>query len=442
MTNGGVASTVRDAHVREFGCTVIEDGCAAFSDDVHRAAIEGLRPVAKILTIADMLRVAGGEMIREVWMTLRIPRLATFALLIATLLPGSSLTTRADDYPSKPIKLLGRRLAGRHHRHHGAGDRAAAVGFARQPVLVENRPGAGGNLAADAVAKSAPDGYTLLVSFTSHTINATLYPKLPFDPVADFTPISMISTVPSLLVGNPKLPAQNLKELIAVAKAKPDTLTIAIGGIGSSLHLAGDQFKMMADVRILNVPYKGTAPALTDVLGGQVDMMFISLVTGTAQVRAGKLRAYGVTTAQRQPSFPDLPAIGEVVKGFRIDRLVRRVRPGEIAGQHHRQTQCRHCGSAEGSEDARHNSRTRARLQRRAAPPILQPSCATTSSAGRRSSSNRVRGLIRSPVGTDYLPRRTTDRTQCYRRKISCWRALKPEKSLGIAPQNFLLFVF
>ena len=103
--------------------------------------------------------------------------------------------------------------------------------------------------------------------------------------------------MPSLLVGNPKLPAQNLNELIALAKAKPDTLTIAIGGIGSSLHLAGDQFKMMTDVRILDVPYKGTAPALTDVLGGQVDMMFISLVTGTAQVRAGKLRAYGVTSA-------------------------------------------------------------------------------------------------------------------------------------------------
>lgn len=242
--------------------------------------------------------------------------LATSALLIAGLL-GSSLTAvRADDYPSKPIKLLVGASAG------GTTDTmaraiaqplSAALG---KPLLVENRPGAGGNLAADAVAKSAPDGYTLLVSFTSHTINATLYPKLPFDPVADFTPISMIATVPSLLVGHPKLPAQDLKELIALAKAKPDTLTIAIGGIGSSLHLAGDQFKMMADVRILNVPYKGTAPALTDVLGGQIDMMFISLVTGSAQVRAGKLRAFGVTTAQRQPSFPDLPAIGEVVKGF------------------------------------------------------------------------------------------------------------------------------
>ena len=129
--------------------------------------------------------------------------------------------------------------------------------------------------------------------------------------MTDFTPIIMIATVPSLLVGNPALPAQDLAALIALAKAKPNTLSIAIGGIGSSLHLAGERLKLMAGVRILNVPYKGTAPALTDVLGGQVDMMFISLVTGTAQVRTGKLRAYGVTSAQRQPSFPDLPAIGE-----------------------------------------------------------------------------------------------------------------------------------
>ena len=239
----------------------------------------------------------------------------TAALLLAALCLAPD-AARADDYPSRPIKLLVGASAG------GTTDtmaRAIAQPLSKslgQPVLVENRPGAGGNLAADTVAKAAPDGYTLLVSFTSHTINATLYPHLPFDPVTDFTPISKIATVPSLLVGNPKLPAQNLNELIALARAKPDKLTIAIGGIGSSLHLAGDQFKMMADLRILNVPYKGTAPALTDVLGGQVDMMFISLVTGTAQVKAGKLRAYGVTSAQRQPSFPDLPAIGEIVKGF------------------------------------------------------------------------------------------------------------------------------
>jgi tripartite-type tricarboxylate transporter receptor subunit TctC len=222
----------------------------------------------------------------------------------------------AQDYPSRPIKLLvGASPGGTTDTMARAIARPLSASLGA-PVLVDNRPGAGGNFAADAVAKSAPDGYTLLVSFTSHTINATLYPNLPFDPVADFTPISMIATVPSLLVGRPTLPAKDLPALIALAKAKPETLSIAIGGIGSSLHLAGEQFKMMAGMRMLNVPYKGTAPALTDVLGGQVDIMFISLVTGSAQVRAGKLRGYGVTSAQRQTSFPDLPAIGEVVKGF------------------------------------------------------------------------------------------------------------------------------
>jgi tripartite-type tricarboxylate transporter receptor subunit TctC len=243
-------------------------------------------------------------------------KLAASLLPILGLLLTTPLVAQADDYPSRPIKILVGAAPG------GTTDTMArtiaqplSVSLG-QPVLVENKPGAGGNIAAATVAKATPDGYTLLVSFTSHTINATLYPKLPFDPVTDFTAISKIANVPSLLVGSPKLPAQNLNELIALAKAKPDTLTIAIGGLGSSLHLAGEQFKMMTGARILDVPYKGTAPALTDVLGGQVDMMFISLVTGTAQVHAGKLRAYGVTSAQRQPSFPDLPAIGEVVKGF------------------------------------------------------------------------------------------------------------------------------
>ena len=237
-------------------------------------------------------------------------------LAISLLLSGLPFAVHADEFPSKPIKLLvGASAGGTTDTMARAIAQPLSVSLGK-PVLVENRPGAGGNLAADAVAKSTPDGYTLLVSFTSHTINATLYPKLPFDPVADFTPISMISTVPSMLVGSPKLAPQNLKELIAFAKQNPDKLTIGIGGIGSSLHLAGDQFKMMAGVRILNVPYKGTAPALTDVLGGQVDMMFISLVTGSAQVRGGKLRAYGVTSAKRQDSFPDLPAIGELVPAF------------------------------------------------------------------------------------------------------------------------------
>lgn len=223
---------------------------------------------------------------------------------------------RADDYPAHPVKLLvGAPPGGTTDTiaRAIAGPMAAAL---KQSVIVENRPGAGGNLAAEAVAKSPPDGYTLLVSFSSHTINASLYPKLPYDPAADFTAITKVATVPSLLVGNPKVPAGDLKALIELIKAKPDKLTIGIGGIGSSLHLAGEKFKLMTGTRLLNVPYKGTAPALTDVLGGSVDLMFISLVTGAEQVRAGKLRAYGVTSAQRQPLFPDLPAIGEVVPGF------------------------------------------------------------------------------------------------------------------------------
>jgi tripartite-type tricarboxylate transporter receptor subunit TctC len=248
------------------------------------------------------------------WLSISVPTLG--GLLLAGALLATPLIAHAEDYPSRPIKLLVGASPG------GTTDtmaRAIAQPLSAslgQPVLVENRPGAGGNLAADTVAKAAPDGHTLLVSFTSHTINATLYPKLPFDPVADFTPISMIATVPSLLVGHPKLPARDLAALIALAKAKPDQLSIAIGGIGSSLHLAGEQLKLMAGVKLLNVPYKGTAPALTDLLGGQVDMMFISLVIGAAQVRADKLRAYGVTSKERQSSFPDLPAIAEVVPGF------------------------------------------------------------------------------------------------------------------------------
>jgi tripartite-type tricarboxylate transporter receptor subunit TctC len=239
---------------------------------------------------------------------------------------------RAEDYPARPIKLVVGAPAG------GTTDTIARfiaepmAAALKQPVLVENRPGAGGNLAAAAVAKSPPDGHTLLVSFSSHTINATLYPALPYDPVADFTPITMVARVPSLLVGRANLPAKDLEALIELAKAKPHTLTIGIGGIGSSLHLAGEKFKLMTGVDFLNVPYKGTAPALSDLLGGQIDLMFISLVTGAEQVRAGKLRAYGVTSMQRQPFFPEVPAIGEVVSGFESSAWFGVFAPANLPG--------------------------------------------------------------------------------------------------------------
>jgi tripartite-type tricarboxylate transporter receptor subunit TctC len=183
-------------------------------------------------------------------------------------------------------------------------------------VVVENRPGAGGNIAAEMVAKAPPDGNTLLMSFTSHAINASLYPSLPFDPEKDFTPLTMVSTTPALLVAHPSLPANNLRELIALAKAKPGRLNFAIGALGSSVHLAGEAFKMMSGTYVVNIPYKGTAPAIQDVLAGQVEMMFANVGNAQAHVRAGKLKALGVTSPKRLQQFPDVPAIAEVLPGY------------------------------------------------------------------------------------------------------------------------------
>ena len=194
---------------------------------------------------------------------------------------------------------------------------AASMGpVLNRPVIVENRPGAGGNIAAEAVAKAAPDGNTLLMSFTSHAINATLYPQLPFDPVKDFSALTCVATSPSVLVAHPSVPANNVRELIALAKAKPGQLNFAIGGIGSSLHMAGDAFKMQSGTFIVNIPYRGTAPAVQDVLAGQVQLMFAAVGNVQAHIKAGKLKALGVTTAKRLPSLPDVQAIAETLPGY------------------------------------------------------------------------------------------------------------------------------
>jgi tripartite-type tricarboxylate transporter receptor subunit TctC len=197
--------------------------------------------------------------------------------------------------------------------------RAAAQAMGQQlgrTVVVENRPGAGGNLAAEAVARATPDGQTLLMSFTSHAINASLYPRLPFDPVKDFTPLTLVSTSPSVLVAHPSVPAHNVAELVALAKAKPGQLNFAIGALGSSLHLAGEAFKLKAGVFIVNIPYRGTAPAVQDVLAGQVELMFAAVGNVQQHIRAGKLKALGVTSPQRLAALPDVPAIADTLPGF------------------------------------------------------------------------------------------------------------------------------
>ncbi|WP_244258995.1 tripartite tricarboxylate transporter substrate binding protein [Cupriavidus gilardii] len=185
-----------------------------------------------------------------------------------------------------------------------------------QSVVVENRPGAGGNIAAELVAQSAPDGSTLLMSFTSHTINATLYKQLPFDPVADFTPITLVASVPSVLVAHPSLPANNVAELIQLAKSRPGKLNFGIGAVGSSVHLAGDMFKMLTGTYIVNIPYKGTAPAVTDLLSGRVELMFASTLNVLPHIKTGKLKALGVTSPAPLPQLPGVPPIAQTVKGF------------------------------------------------------------------------------------------------------------------------------
>jgi tripartite-type tricarboxylate transporter receptor subunit TctC len=239
-------------------------------------------------------------------------RIAGALSLIALI--GSTPSFARDN--SGPIKIIVGAPAG------GTTDMLArAVGKGmettlKRPVIVENRGGAGGNIAADMVAKSAPNGDTILMSFTSHTINASLYKNLPFDPIKDFTPITMVATVPSVLVANQKVPADTLGELLEYARKNPGALNFAIGGTGSSLHMAGEQFKMMTGANIVNVAYKGTNPALTDVLAGHVELMFASALNVQPHMKSGMIKLLGVTSVAPMSQFPNVPPIRLTVKGF------------------------------------------------------------------------------------------------------------------------------
>ena len=255
----------------------------------------------------------------RVWLDRRRLAVAFFAVIIAA--GATPLVIAAGEaYPSRPIRLVVPFPPG------GPLDVVArAIGQKLtdawgQPVIIDNRPGAGGNIGADLVAKSAPDGYTILEgALSTHAVNVSLYSKMPYDPIRDFAPITLVAVTPNVLVLNPSVPANSVQELIAYAKAHPGKLSFGSGSNGSAGHLAGEAFKTEAGVDMVHIPYKGGAPAMQALLAGDTQLMFDNLSNSTPQLKAGKIKALAVTTAKRSALAPELPTLAEAgLPGFDI----------------------------------------------------------------------------------------------------------------------------
>jgi tripartite-type tricarboxylate transporter receptor subunit TctC len=248
--------------------------------------------------------------------------------IIAIALAASSLQVQAQSYPNQPIRLIVPFAAG------GPSD-VLARAFSKklgedlgQPVIIDNKPGAGTNLAAEFVARSKPDGYTIfLMMVGTQAINETLYKKLSYNTVKDFAPITLVASSSLMLVANPSVPVKNASELIAYAKANPGKVNFGSSGTGTPLHLGGELFNVQAGTDITHVPYKGAAPALTDVLGGQIQTAMIGTPAALPYVKSGKLTPIGVTSLKRSPNAPEVPAIAETLPNFEVELVYALVAP-------------------------------------------------------------------------------------------------------------------
>ena len=246
-----------------------------------------------------------------------LAKVRPLAFLAALLLVAAG-AAQPQDYPSRPIRLITPAAPG------GTTDLLARLVGAKlgeifgQPVIVDNRASASGVIAGELTAKAPPDGYTLLLAYHQHTINAALNATLPYHPVNDFTPITQLTRAGLLLVVNPSSPPHTLQEFVAWTKQRSGELNYGSAGLGSGGHLAGELYKQMAGIKAEHIPYKGTGPALMDLIGGRYDYNFAGVQGAQTQVRAGKLRALAVTTPQRIPALPDLPAVAEALPGYEV----------------------------------------------------------------------------------------------------------------------------
>jgi tripartite-type tricarboxylate transporter receptor subunit TctC len=234
----------------------------------------------------------------------------------AAVLPAVSRIASAQSFPSRPVHIIVGAPPG-----GGTDITARLMGQwlserLGQPFIIENRSGAGGNIATEAVVRAPPDGYTLLMALHNNAINATLYENLNFNFIRDIAPVASINRVPNVIDVNPSIPARTVPEFIAFAKANPGKLNMGSGGIGSIQHVSGELFKMMTGVNIVHVPYRGGAPAIADLLGGQVQVIFDPLIESIGYITAGRLRPLAVTTAMRSEALPDLPTVGDFVPGY------------------------------------------------------------------------------------------------------------------------------